>query len=302
MRLGFLSSVALAAIWMLSVAGVVQAAVTPEENVVAFARTFSDQGINRRIIYLRPRVSPARPPPAFLLLPYRGGDADDMADLVHAARLVRLFGVIVIIPEAFNGYWNYKALLGPLTTPDDVRFLDHVIDDAIDHYGIDARRIYMGGYSGGAMMTLRYVCDTPGRITGAALVGAQMIRTLAGKCDAGMPPAVMFIAGNEDPLGAYDGSSTLMSAADSAAFWAQANGCNAIPQRESLPDIVDDGTQTVLDRYGGCRSGEAVRLYSVLGGGHTWPGTVDFSPSLGRTSQDFDASETFMRFLLQFSH
>ncbi|HEY9547760.1 MAG TPA: hypothetical protein VIR56_17250, partial [Solimonas sp.] len=292
---------AIAAVCLLSTVGSARAAVTPEENVVVFARTFSDQLINRRIVYLRPRVLPATPAPALLLLPYRNGDADDMADLVHAARLVRKYNTWVIIPEAINGYWNYKALLGPLTTPDDVRFLDHLIDDAIATFGVDPHRIYMGGYSGGAMMTLRYACEVPGRIAGTALVGAQMITTLAAKCDTSAPPAMMFIDGDEDPLASYDGNATLMSLPASAAFWAQANGCNMTPRREALADVVDDGTHTLLDRYGGCRNGEAVRLYSVIGGGHTWPGTVDFSPSLGRTSQDFDASDAFMQFLLQFS-
>lgn len=278
-----------------------RAAVTPEENVVVFARTIRDQNLDRRVVYLRPQQPPAGAAPAFVLLPYRNGEADDMADLVHAGRLVREYGAWVIIPEAYGGYWNYKMLLGALTTPNDVRFLDHVIDDAVAGYGLDARRIYMGGYSGGAMMTIRYACESPGRLAGAGLVGGQMIRTLAAKCDTQAPPAMMFILGDQDTIGDYQGDATLMSAADSAAFWAQAKGCQPLPQREALPDLVDDGTQVVVDRYGGCRGGEAVRLYSVLGGGHTWPGTIDFSPVLGRTTQDFDASEAFMQFLLPFS-
>src|SRR3546814_3813766 len=88
---------AIAAVCLLSTVGSARAAVTPEENVVVFARTFSDQLINRRIVYLRPRVLPATPAPALLLLPYRNGDADDMADLVHAARLVRKYNTWVII-------------------------------------------------------------------------------------------------------------------------------------------------------------------------------------------------------------
>src|SRR3546814_13975794 len=72
---------AIAAVCLLSTVGSARAAVTPEENVVVFARTFSDQLINRRIVYLRPRVLPATPAPALLLLPYRTGDPDDMADL-----------------------------------------------------------------------------------------------------------------------------------------------------------------------------------------------------------------------------
>lgn len=291
----------LVGLWVLAGAGPVGAAVTPEENVIAFARTIQDQGFARHVVYLRPRAAPAQPPPAFVLLPYRNGEGDDMADLLRAGRLAREYGTWIIIPEAVNGYWNYKMLTGPLTYPNDVKFLSHLIDDAVATYGIDVHRVYMGGYSGGAMMTIRYACDAPGRIAGGAFVGAQMIRTLAGKCDTSAPPAMMFVMGDQDPLGAYEGDATLMSAQETAAFWAQANGCRPTPLRESLPDRVDDGTQTVVDRYGGCRKGEAVRLYSVLGGGHTWPGAVDFSPSLGRTSQDFDATEAFMQFLLPFS-
>src|SRR3546814_20587696 len=99
---------AIAAVCLLSTVGSARAAVTPEENVVVFARTFSDQLINRRIVYLRPRVLPATPAPAMLLLPYRNRDADDMADHVHAASLVRKYNTWVIIPEAINGYWTYK--------------------------------------------------------------------------------------------------------------------------------------------------------------------------------------------------
>src|SRR3546814_8306154 len=72
-----------------------------------------------------------------------------------------------------------------------------------------------------------------------------MITTLAAKCDTSAPPAMMFIDGDEDPLASYDGNATLMSLPASAAFWAQANGCNMTPRREALADIVDDGTHTL---------------------------------------------------------
>ncbi|MGH8444561.1 MAG: alpha/beta hydrolase family esterase [Solimonas sp.] len=277
------------------------AAVTPDENVVVFRKTILDQGISRSIVYVRPRQAPTVAPPAFFLLPYRNGTADDMADLVRAGRLARDYGAWVIIPEAFTGLWNYKMLLGPLTTPNDLKFLDRVIDDAVSSYGVDAHRLYMGGYSGGAMMTMRYLCERPGRIAAATVVGAQMIRTLASKCGLSPPAAVTFVNGLDDPVGPYAGDSTLMSAPESAAYWAAANGCNAVPLHQQLPDLVDDGTTVAVDRYSGCGSGEAVRLYTVTGGGHTWPGAVDFTPSLGATTQDFDATTTFMQFLLQFS-
>lgn len=277
------------------------AAVTPMENVVAFSRDILDQTKTRHILYLRPRQASATPAAAYLLLPYRGGESDNMADLVEAARLVRDYGAWVIVPEPVNGYWNYKMLLGPATVPDDVKFLTRVIDEAVASYGLDAHRIYMGGYSGGAMMTIRYACERPDKIAGGALVGGQVIRTLAPKCSTAAPVPMAFVNGELDPVGNYNGDVTLMSSPESAAFWAQLNGCQPTPVRETLPDKVDDGTTIDLDRYRGCTQGEAVRLYTVRNGGHTWPGTVDFSPTLGRTSQDINASDEFMRFLLQFS-
>ncbi|WP_028079502.1 alpha/beta hydrolase family esterase [Solimonas soli] len=286
---------------LLAMTQLAAAAVTPDENVVVFRKTILDQGVSRSIVYLRPREAPSTPPPAFFLLPYRNGTADDMADLVRAGRLARDYGAWVIIPEAFTGLWNYKMLIGPLTTPNDLEFLDRIIDDAVSAYGVDAQRLYMGGYSGGAMMTLRYLCERPGRIAAATVVGAQMIRTLADSCGTSRPPALTFVNGIEDPIGPYEGNATLMPAVDSAAFWARANACSTIPQRSALPDLVEDGTTVLVDRYGDCASGKAVQLYTVVGGGHTWPGAVDFTPSLGLTTQDFDATTTFMQFLLQFS-
>jgi len=291
----------LGAVLLLAAQGAV-AAVTPHENVLAFRKTFLDQGVARHVVYLRPRqVASSAPPPVFFVLPYRNGSGDDMADLTRAGRLVRDYGAWVIIPEAFTGLWNYKMLLGALTTPNDLKFLDRIIDEAVSSYGLDPRRLYMGGYSGGAMMTMRYVCERPGRIAAAAFVGAQVIRTLAGKCATGSPPAMIFINGTDDPVGPYEGDITLMSSVESAAYWARANGCPATPTRSEVPDRADDGMQTLLDRYEGCASGKAVHLYTVVNGGHAWPGALDFTPSLGATTQDFDATTTFMQFLMQFS-
>src|SRR3546814_18137512 len=87
-------------------------------------------------------------------------------------------------------------------------------------FGVDPHRIYMGGSSGGAMMTLRYACEVPGRIAGTALVGAQMLTTLAAKYDTSAPPAMMFIDGAEDPSASSDGNAALITLPARAAFWA----------------------------------------------------------------------------------
>lgn len=53
---------------------------------------------------------------------------------------------------------------------------------------------------------------------------------------------------------------------DNAAAWARRDGCTGAPVRTTIAADV------VLDRYS-CPSGMDVQLYSVLGGGHIWPGS-----------------------------
>jgi polyhydroxybutyrate depolymerase len=48
--------------------------------------------------------------------------------------------------------------------------------------------------------------------------------------------------------------------------------------------------------YRGCRSGTGVELYTVTGGGHTWPGTGIDVPMNGHTTQDINAADLILDF------
>ena len=52
---------------------------------------------------------------------------------------------------------------------------------------------------------------------------------------------------------------------------------------------------------GGCKSGTAVALYFVKGGGHTWPGGPQYAPVflIGGTNRDFSASNVIWDFFKQ---
>jgi polyhydroxybutyrate depolymerase len=51
-----------------------------------------------------------------------------------------------------------------------------------------------------------------------------------------------------------------------------------------------------LERWTGGREGAEVRLYTVEGGGHTWPSGARRPRHFGRTSRDIDATELIWRF------
>jgi len=72
-----------------------------------------------------------------------------------------------------------------------------------------------------------------------------------------------------------------------------------LPTITQLPDKdPSDGTKVRKEIYGGCRDGVEVVLYAIEGGGHTWPGGLQYLPEsiIGRTSRDFNASEVIWQF------
>ncbi|TJY62996.1 hypothetical protein E4T66_04595 [Sinimarinibacterium sp. CAU 1509] len=272
--------------------------VAAVENVSSLREEFSVDGRQREVLYLYPTVaSGSKPPPAIVLLHYLNGTPAPMADLTGVARLVRDYGVWVVLPQALSGKWNASSTY--VKYVNDVRYLDEVIAHAKAR-GVDARRIYMGGYSGGAFMTALYACRRPQLIAAGLMVGGSLYHLDADLCDPTLGTPMLMINGTDDPLTAYGGNLLLQSVQDTAAFWARSNGCGGFSGTE-LPDIIDDGTRVHLRAYPNCTQGQAVELYTVSGGGHTWPGAVDFSPSLGVTSHDINATSLMWAFFQRFS-
>lgn len=125
--------------------------------------------------------------------------------------------------------------------------------------------------------------DLPRTATGRGLLVVTP-DALAGKC-----PRLPVIAfhGTADPIVAYgEGGGTVdASATPNAGLpgtltnigdWAAHNGCGPEPLTAHLGDDVERRS------YGSCKDGADVVLYTILGGGHTWPGSdvIVGAPSL----------------------
>jgi polyhydroxybutyrate depolymerase len=62
------------------------------------------------------------------------------------------------------------------------------------------------------------------------------------------------------------------------------------------PDTVTDGTRVRRSTYSGCRDGRDVVLFTIEGGGHTWPGGPPVGRSVGRVTRDLDATRVMLDF------
>ncbi len=251
-----------------------------------------------------PAPAPGGRRPLVIVLHGRGGDGRGMAGLTHFDGVADRFGFIAVYPDGVDHSWN-----DGLDTPaeqhgiDDVAFIRALIAQLVSHDGVDPSRVYATGLSNGAMFTELLGCRLAGTFAAIAPVAGPLPEPVAPGCVPARPLPVLEIHGTHDPWVPYGGGTlpsgvgSVLSAPATAAHWSEADRCHT-EIVSSLPLRIHDGTSVQVERHGGCAAGAQVELYTVVGGGHTWPGGEQYLPRLliGRTSRQFDASETIWRF------
>lgn len=273
--------------------------IEPTDGTETFEGTYVQDGLTRRYVGVRPIGAPAGAPMLLLLHPLALQPAR-MANLTRAGRLAAQYGAWVYLPEAFGANWSDDPnRLGV----DDVGFLSGLMEREQAANGLDARRIYAAGYSNGGFMAERLACERPQQFAGLAMVAATLRNSLAARCSGGQRMPIVMFSGTSDAVVPYTGMLGQYSVPDAAAFWSVKNGCSAGFTDTRLPNtVLADGTTVSLRRYRSCPDSD-VRLYTVNGGGHTWPGTsyAGYTIALGATTFDIDATLLLWQVLLPFA-
>lgn len=185
---------------------------------------------------------------------------------------------------------------------DDVAWLDRMLDDALGWLPVDPERIYFAGMSNGAHMTYRYAAERPQRLAAIACVGGPMAAPFPTTLSKPVP--LIHIHGVDDEFAAYEGgrgpkslfAEGLPSVAETIAAWVRANGLADEPRFEAFPDAVGDGTSIERRLWGPNSAGAEVILYTIIGGGHTWPGQPPLPLSLGKSSANMNANDAIWAF------
>ena len=267
-------------------------------------RTLQFGGVTRRYyLHLPSTWHRGRPAPLVLVVHGGGGRASGIAPHTGFSRLAEREGFVVAYPQGLNGRWNDGR--GYAATHDDVGFVRALLDTLGRELSIDPRRVYATGISNGAMFSYRLACDLPGTFAAVAPVAGAMPADLAPACAHTQPVSVLAFQGTADPLMPYAGGGVarrrgrVLSAERSIAFWATNSGCSAAPVTTDAPDRVTDGTLVRRTVYGACREGRAVELYTIEGGGHTWPGGPPVGGAVGRVTREIDATALIWAFFVE---
>lgn len=257
--------------------------------------------------YYAPAARPG-PMPLVIALHGRLGDGAGQDKLGHWSTVAREQGFFVALPDGVSRSWNDARGGTPASEQgvDDVAFVSALIDWFAAHFSLDSHRVYIAGMSNGGFMTATLACKLADRVAGVALVASTMPKALETTCAPSRPVAFAVIAGEADPLVPYGGGRVrrgsggeILSANATAELWAKLDGCAAAPETRAMPDLdANDETTTDVATYAACGGGAEVRLYTVHGGGHTWPGGWAYFPEalIGKTAGDFDATEEIWRF------
>jgi polyhydroxybutyrate depolymerase len=275
------------------------------------ARTLDVGGVQRSYVIHLPPVSGSAPHPLLLLLHGGGGRGKGMARLTRIEPIADRAGFIVVYPDGIDRHWNdgrdtikHKV--------DDIGFIARLIYSLEREYPIDRSRVAVAGISNGAIFAERVGCDLAGRVGTIAAIAGTLAADYAPDCHPARPVSVLQFDGTADPIMPYTGGhvadfggrgegGNVLSVGATAAFWLHSDGCDAGWRDQPLSASARfDPTRVTLRRSEPCRDGSAVRVYSIEGGGHTWPGGMQYLPRfiIGRTTRQVDASAIIVRFVL----
>lgn len=261
--------------------------------------------------YLPSKPSSASPP---LVLFLHGGNASMRESMPPFNRpsaawadVAEENGFILMVPNGVNRItgnsfgdeqsWNDCRPDNPLAiTLDDVRFIDRLIDLAINDLGADDQRVFVTGSSNGGLLTYRVAVELADRVTAAAAFIANM--PVESTCPTPTRPMPMMIVnGTQDSLMPFDGgevadSNTFLSSTPASVDqWRSVNRAGAAPIVTDLPDSdPSDGSTVERVDYPAPASGAPVVLLRMNGADHAMP-----SPSrrlaIPRQNHDVEGAE-----------
>jgi polyhydroxybutyrate depolymerase len=252
------------------------------------------------VLYVPPSYQQGKPAPLVISLHGAGLWGAGQQTISQWNGIADREGFIVVYPSGFKDggprIWHVEP--SPRLAQ-DIRFIAELIDTLAAHYTIDRSRIYANGLSNGGGMSFVLSCTLSDRIAAVGLVAAA--QTLPWQwCSDRRPVPMIAFHGTADMQVPYKGGSSWVSARAFpdvktwAANWARRNRCALIPA-DSV--VAADVRRT---EYTGCADDAAVVLYTILGGGHTWPGGKALPEwFVGRTSNSVDATSVMWQFFQQ---
>jgi polyhydroxybutyrate depolymerase len=277
----------------------------PRLPVGDITRTLIHDGRERSYLLHVPKSLNFSRPLAVVFVFHGGsGNAQNALQMTKFNRVADQNGFLVVYPNGTGRLRGDKLLTwngggccayAQQNNVDDVGFVRAIVADLRTLTVIDPKRIYATGLSNGGILSHRLGCEAADLFAAIAPVAGTLNFS---PCNPSQPTAVLMFHGTADQHLPYEGGVgskswvgvDFASVQESVDFWTTFNGCNPQPQTESFADVRHQV-------WSGCQEGTAVELYTIVGGGHAWPGgNSSGRPDADQPTQTISASQLIWKF------
>ncbi|MDD5574475.1 MAG: PHB depolymerase family esterase [Candidatus Omnitrophica bacterium] len=237
------------------------------------------------------------PWPLVIVLHGGGGNAKNAQRMTGFSDLANKKGFLAVYPNGTGRLadrfltWNAGNCCGYALDHrvNDVAFIRALIEHLQKEFKIDSRAVYVTGISNGGMLAYQLGCELSDKIAAIAPVAGAMNVDV---CLPSKPVSVIAFHGTEDRHVLYQGGWPLVyydrherkdnSVANAMAHWVERDACDTRYQEMERGDVR-------VKTWSFCLEGTEVSLYTILGGGHAWPGSTAEKmwgdpPEIGRIS------------------
>jgi polyhydroxybutyrate depolymerase len=252
----------------------------------------------------------SRWPAVVIALHGAGSDAAAMEQFCGLSELADERGFCVVYPQGSGRTANLRSWnaggnsqFAAREKIDDVQFLLDLLHGLQRKHRLHTERIFLVGMSNGAAMAYRAGVEIPERVAGIAAVAGCLSSDVPNPSH---PVPVVHFHGTEDTFVPYGGGmgrsltrTPMHSVAETMALWVDANQAAKVPESTEFPPSVADGTWVCRDWYHAMETAADVQLWTIHGGGHTWPGRMCPYPFLGKSTVNVNANEEIWKFFQQ---
>ena len=246
----------------------------------------------------------AEPFPLVIVMHGSGGTPDDARNASRMDSIADARGWLVAYPSGVRGAfglvrsdWNAGNCCGAPAHDgvDDVGFLRAIVRQAASQLPVDSTRVYVAGFSDGGRMAYRAACEMAASVAAVAVVSGSL--ELAG-CAPARPVSIIAFHGTADDQVPYADSAASAPPRPvppwarrfppSTRFWIVADGCRSVSEMPIAPDAR-------VARFRRCVRSD-LELYTIVGGGHGWPGEPAGGAGARAPLSEVDASALIARF------
>jgi len=267
--------------------------------------TLMHQGRERSyILYVPASLDWGRPLPLVFVFHGGSGNAQNAIHMSGFHQVADKNGFLVIYPNGTGRLSNDRLLTwnggnccayAQENNVDDVGFVRAIVAEMKTMANIDSKRIYATGMSNGALLAHRLGCEAADLFAAIAPVAGTLNFA---PCEPSEPISVIIFHGTDDQHVLYHGGAgpesfvgvDFASVQETVEFWTKFNGCNPQPQMNSFADIQHQV-------WTECTASASVELYTIIDGGHAWPGGASSGrPEADQPTQTISASTLIWEF------